>query len=227
LATQKIGGIYMKKKKILKIIGIILLVVIAVFLIHSIRNYVIITNLQNKVSKYVDSTNYHTKYVTTSDNGTNITINYYKKDNKQHISIERELNGEKSTVLAYDNGDGLDMFIESNDSKIAKLGSGTLLEMYNLNYIETESNWQTFLWGSQASIKSTQYNGKECYIVKGFESSMAIAYDSEQAYINKETGLVEKLVSDDSTSERVYEYEFDNVDDSIFVEPDISQYTLQ
>jgi hypothetical protein len=217
----------MKKKKILKIIGIILLVVIAVFLIHAIRNYVIITNLQNKVSKYVNSTNYHTKYVTTSDNGTNITINYYKKDNKKHISIERELDGEKTTVLAYDNGNRIDMFIVTQDSKIAKLDSGTLMEMQIFNYFETENNLQTFLWGSQASIKSTQYNGKECYLVKGFVSAMAIAYDSEQAYINKETGLIEKIVGNDSTSGREYEYEFDNVDDSIFVEPDIGQYTLQ
>jgi hypothetical protein len=225
LATQKIGGIYMEKKKILKIIGIILLVVIAVFLIHSIRNYVIITNLQNKVSKYVDSTNYHTKYVTTSDNGTNITINYYKKDNKQYISIERELDGEKTKVSMYDNGERRDTFTETKDSKIANLNSGTILGIQMLNYFETENNGQTFLWGAQASIKSTEYNGKECYIVKGFVSSMALTYDSEQAYIDKETGLVVKLVGSNSTSER--EYEFDNVDDSIFVEPDIGQYTLQ
>ena len=38
------GVIFMSKKKIFKILGIILLVVIAIFLIHTIRNYIIITD---------------------------------------------------------------------------------------------------------------------------------------------------------------------------------------
>ena len=38
----------MSKKKILKIIGIILLVIIVAFLIHSIRNFIIISKLQDK-----------------------------------------------------------------------------------------------------------------------------------------------------------------------------------
>ena len=44
------GVIFMSKKKIFKILGIILLVVIAIFLIHTIRNYIIITDLQNKLN---------------------------------------------------------------------------------------------------------------------------------------------------------------------------------
>ena len=39
------------------------------------------------------------------------------------------------------------------------------------------------------------------------------------------TGLYVKSIIDESNSER--EYEFDTVDDSIFSEPDISQYTLK
>ena len=45
-------------------------------------------------------------------------------------------------------------------------------------------------------------------------------------YIQKKnTGLYVKSIIDESNSER--EYEFDTVDDSIFSEPDISQYTLK
>ena len=50
----------MSKKKIFKILGIILLVVIAIFLIHTIRNYIIITDLQNKIDNYSNSINYYT-----------------------------------------------------------------------------------------------------------------------------------------------------------------------
>ena len=48
----------MSKKKIFKILGILLLVVIAIFLIHTIRNYIIITDLQNKIDNYSNSTNF-------------------------------------------------------------------------------------------------------------------------------------------------------------------------
>ena len=43
-------------------------------------------------------------------------------------------------------------------------------------------------------------------------------------YIEKDTGLLVKMMEGTTVSER--EQEFNNVDDSIFVEPDISQYTI-
>ena len=43
--------------------------------------------------------------------------------------------------------------------------------------------------------------------------------------IEKETGLLLKTETGNLIGERTYE--FDNVDDSIFVEPDISQYKIQ
>ena len=46
-----------------------------------------------------------------------------------------------------------------------------------------------------------------------------------KTYIEKDTGLFVKEIQKESSNEK--EYEFDNVDDSIFVEPDISQYTLK
>ena len=49
--------------------------------------------------------------------------------------------------------------------------------------------------------------------------------NNTEYYIEKETGLVIKTIIDDTTATR--EYEFDNVDDQIFVEPDVSQYTLR
>ena len=49
--------------------------------------------------------------------------------------------------------------------------------------------------------------------------------DKNEVYLDKDTGLCMKMVIDSETYER--EYEFDNVSDDIFVEPDINQYTLQ
>ena len=69
----------MKIKNVLKIIGIIVAILIILFLIHTIRNYVIVTGLQNKIKPYFNSSNYYMKSVTTSNDGTTVTMEYYKK----------------------------------------------------------------------------------------------------------------------------------------------------
>ena len=55
-------------------------------------------------------------------------------------------------------------------------------------------------------------------------SSTSLTCEDSEIIIDKETGLFLKSTATDDVVER--EYEFDNVDDSIFVEPDISQYKI-
>ena len=91
----------MNKKKVLKIIGIIILVLVVIFFIYAIRNFTIIRKLQNKFSKYENSENYHISSLTEAGDNASIKIDYYKKDNKQAMFTEREINGEtlKMTML--------------------------------------------------------------------------------------------------------------------------------
>lgn len=215
----------MSKKKIFKILGIILLVVIAIFLIHTIRNYIIITDLQNKIADYSNSTNYYTKSVATESNGTVVTMEYYKKDKKEALFLERNLNGEISKISMYNNGERTDTFWDNKESKTAQLDSGTIMGVNIYNFTETDNKWQTFLGSIFANVKSTNYNEKACYIIKGFLSSFLLTSEGAETYIEKDTGLYLKTIEGDRTTER--KYEFDKVDDSIFVEPDISQYTLK
>ena len=215
----------MNKKKILKAIGIILLIIFVIFLVHTIRNYIIITNLQNKISKYYNSTNYHIKSTSISDEGTKVTMEYYKKDNKQVVFMERNLNGEIVKLSMYDNGERTDTFTESNDSKVVQLNTGEIMSINIYNFLENDNNWQTFLSSTIARVRTTEYNGKECYAVKRFLSSTSLTGKDSEIIIDKETGLFLKSTETGNLVER--EYEFDNVDDSIFAEPDISQYTLK
>lgn len=216
----------MNKKKVLKIIGIIVLIAFIIFLVHTIRNYIIITNLQNKISKYSDSTNYYTKFITTENNGTIVTMQYYKKDDKQVVFLERNLNGEITKISMYDNGKRTDTFTETKDSKIANLDNGTLISVNIYNFLETDNNLQTLIGSMCAKIKTTEYDGKKCYVINDFLSPMALSgIEKNEVYIEKETGLYLKSIIDSTTTKR--EFEFDNVDDSIFVEPDIGQYTLE
>ena len=214
----------MKMKKILMVLGIIIAVLVIIALIHTIRNYMIITDLQNKISQYADSVNYYTKSIATVKDGT-ITMEYYRKDNNQVVFLERNLNGTINKVAMYNNGEKTDTFTQTPDTKIAQLNSGTIMSIGIYNHLETENNWQTFLGSMFASVKSTNYNGKDCYIIKGFMSSTSLTFEGAETYIEKDTGLFIKDIEGETITEK--EYEFDNVDDSIFIEPDISQYTLK
>ena len=214
----------MKMKKILMVLGIIIAILVVIVLVHTIRNYMIITDLQDKISQYADSVNYYTKSIATVKDGT-ITMEYYRKDNNQVVFLERNLNGTINKVAMYNNGEKTDTFTQTPDTKIAQLNSGTIMSIGIYNHLETENNWQTFLGSMFASVKSTNYNGKDCYIIKGFMSSTSLTFEGAETYIEKDTGLFIKDIEGETITEK--EYEFDNVDDSIFVEPDISQYTIK
>ena len=76
-----------------------------------------------------------------------------------------------------------------------------------------------------ASVKKTKYNEKECYTIKGFLSSTSLTEKNSEVIIEKETGLFLKSNALEDTVER--EYTFNNIEDSIFAEPDISQYKIK
>ena len=152
----------MSKKNILKIIGIILLIVIAIFVIHTIRNYIIITDLQNKIAKYTSNTNYSIKSISTSKEGTKVIIEYYKKENKQAIFMERNINGETLKVSMYDNGERIDVFTESSEGKSCDINSKVSIMQINLyNFLENDNKWQTLFSSAIASVKKTKYNKKK------------------------------------------------------------------
>lgn len=152
-------------------------------------------------------------------------MEYYKKENKEAVFLERNLNGEITKILVYNNGERIDTFFDTPEGKIAQLNSGSIMGVNIYNMTETDSKWQTFLGSITANIKSTNYNGKECYVIKGFLSTYSLGFKGSETYIDKETGLFIKTIEEERITER--NYVFDNIDDSIFVEPDIGQYKLK
>lgn len=215
----------MNTKKILKIIGIIILIIIALVLIHTIRNYIIIKNMQKNFSKYEASTNYYIKSVATDESGAVATMEYYQKSNKQVATIEKNTNGEISKTTMYNNGERTDIFYDNKEGKTAKIDSKTIIDVQINNFLKSDSEWQTFLVSIPAKIKSTKYNEKDCYSIKNLPSAFYVAGESSEVYIEKETGLLVKNMQNDITTEK--EYKFDCVEDTIFAEPDISQYTIK
>lgn len=202
-------------KKVLKIVGIIIAIILVLFMIHAIRNYIILSKINENVAKYVESSNMHMK--TTSSQ---MNINFYKKDNKEVAFMEKD----NVKISAYKVGEKVDQFVDAGDTKTVRLNSGMMVvQVANIAKFDTE--WQKFMLGSVSFIRSETYKDKECYTIDNLLSPYFLVGDKSQYTVEKDTGLLLKDTTDGVTYER--EYEFNNVDDSIFVEPDISEYTIQ
>lgn len=216
----------MNKKKILKIFLLILLIVFILFAVHTIRNFIIINNLQKNIETYTSKTNFIIKSKTEENGDTTVAMTYYEKDGKQKMVMDRTKDGKTTTMTMYNNGERIDTFFDAPEGKTAQINSPSSMSVTIVNCFDTDNNWQRFVMGAIAKIKKVDYNGKEVYAVTNFVSPYTLATENgEITYIEKETGLLVKFVQNNLVSEK--EYEFDTVTDDIFIEPDIGQYKIQ
>lgn len=204
-------------KKFLKILGIILVALIVIALIHTTRNYLIISRLQNKITEYSNSNNYHAKTVSTLGEGIPLYLDYYRKDNKSLQIMQRQTGEVVNTMKRFSDGKDVRTYIEAGDNKAVYVnGTDVLLYDKIYNQLETNNLSQKLLHSLVAIIFSDEIEGKSCYV---------ISVPNNKLYIDKETGLLVKNIIQEQYVD--YEFEFNNVDDSIFEEPDISEYTIQ
>lgn len=219
----------MNKKKIVITILLIILILIIIFLGFTIRKMIIIKDLNQKISKYVDSDNHYERIINNSSENKTVTEYYCKGENAVlFLNTTIKSTGETRKLTNYYKGEKTNTYIETGKDKVALLDSNGLpSKIMIINFDYGNNIWNLFQIALATSIKSEEYNGKECYL---FNSRMA-----DDCYIEKETGLILKAkygteVTENGNESDIiveYYYEFDNVDDSIFVEPDISQYKIQ
>lgn len=218
----------MNKKKTFKIILLIILIVLAIFVLYTLRNFIIVKGLQNKIAQYTSISNFSaTINQTFTDDSTNVLINYYQDGNKQAVILQRtESNGEVIKMSQYNNGERCDVFWDAKDSKTAQLNAANTINVQLTNSLETDNDWQTLLACTFAVIKSTKYNGKDCYSITNYMSPLFMnGTEKNEVYVDKETGIAIKSIMDNQITEK--EYNFNTVDEAVFTEPDIGQYTLK
>ena len=219
----------MNKRKILITILLIAIISILAFLAFTIREMITLKNLNIKVAQFVNNNEHYEKIINDSGNTTTITEYYCKGDNAV-LFLNTTLNstGETRKLTNYFKGDKVNSYIESGEDKIALLNTNGVPSKVMIRQVDSGNNlWELFLISLATSIRSEECNGKDCYVLSLGENS--------KTYIDKETGLtlkaIEGTVVDENGNESVqtmqYHYEFDNVDDNIFVEPDISKYKIQ
>lgn len=219
----------MDKKKIIKIVLLILLIALVLFVANIIRKMIIIKDINEKVSKYMNNDNHYEKIV--SDYGeSKTTTDYYCKGDKAVMFLKTTTNKteEEKKLTQYFNGEKCNSYIEAGTTKIAMLNSNGIPSKVLVWGIDYDNNfWNLFYLALTTPIKSVEYNGKECYLL---DSPVC-----RNAYIEKETGLTLKAIDgqiDDALGNKQdivveYEYNFNDVDDSIFTEPDITEYEVK
>lgn len=214
-------------KKILKTILIILLVLFVLFLLHSFRNFMIFRKLQKSIEPYLSSTNYHLHSINSQDNGDSIVMDYYKKGSKETSIIERVSEKNPTKISTYINDESVTTYIDTPSEKYVTPNRNIVLSINIYNWCESDNNWQTFLISAFCNIRTSKYNEKDCYIISNFFSPYFLyeSFDSNLLYVEKDTGLLLKTQVGSMVSER--SYEFNTVNDSFFVQPNINEYTLK
>lgn len=217
------------KKRVLLGMAFLILILIILFVFHGARNLIIIRKLQSNFSQYADSTNYKETTISKGADGVTTTLIYYKKDNKGlRIFQKNDADSEDYAKMSlYYNGERIDMFTETNEEKIATLntGSSSLFNSKLANGLEEGTiDFNAFILLTK--IRKIEIDGKEGYHIKNyFGAGFLYAEDDEmELFYEEDTGLLMKQIFSETTVEK--EYEFGNVDDSVFIEPNIGEYSL-
>ena len=240
---------YMKKyNNKMKILQIIILTVILLFITLTLRKIIIISDLSNKAEKTKMATNYH-EISYSYDLGNYSKEETFRLDNKKKIIITQlTKDGNISTTTMFankvsnendsDNMYSVNIYVNSPEGKKAILNKS--MEIYdNLqNPFYTENWWQLLKYSVLASIKTTNFNGNQCYYLANFKNPYS--YNFEGIYANKETGFPlstiayeyknSNEISDDFPKrEPLHEYvlELNIVIESDFSEPNINEYEVQ
>ena len=217
-----------KIKKILKIALLIIVLVIIIIVINTFRKMYIVNNLQSKIETYKSSNNYHILSVgKDAEYNSTTTINTYVKDDRKVMILENKTENDYKKMSLYKNNNKENTYIEAGSTKVAILDTEGNVFIDNINnLLETESKWELFEACLTAKINSCEHNGKKAYKIKNFYSSVMMYEEGKnELIIEKDTGLTLQTIIGNTTTEKTFE--FNNVDDNIFIEPDINEYKIE
>lgn len=220
-----------KRLKILRFIVIVIIIAIITFIALTLRKASIISDLSEKGTANEAVSNYK-KTTVTYDSKRDVLdrSESYILGNKIYVKLTT-INNDSISVhkIYYNLDDGTaNAYIEENGNKRAILNTEVTVTVNIPNIFtiwgEPDSKG-TLKYALQSRIKLGKYNGKECYHISFYNSG-------ENYYIEKETGLVikyydtEPFDNGDYLPDVYFKYEFDNVTEDDFIEPDISEYTI-
>ena len=240
---------YIKKfNKKINILKLIISLILVVFIILTARKVIIISSLSKNAENTINTSNYHTVTYSYYLEDYSKTEVFSLGDKKKIITTQRKDNGiNKITIFARKNESSSEndkKYIANIYREVKDEKDGKIEKVVNLNQeieifvnpqnvTKTENYLQLFVYSILSSVKDTTFNGEECYYISNFKS---VNNNLEEGmYVNKSTGLPISSISyeykkPDGTRGRVptsdYIYEFNEVKEEEFVEPNIDEYKV-
>lgn len=212
-------------KNTFKVIGIILLVVIAILAVIKIRDYILINKLSNELAELCNYPNIHIKTEYLDNNGTDMES--FRKDNKKNAISVIESNNDFTRVISQwidiDKDEEI-MYYEADNKKIAIISAVNMgrLEFFvptiALDYQNINSSFLSKLvnlfYIKPIMIKTI--DGQKCYELSDIQGNTKI-------YINKETY---EPVQSDNGGVTKYKFEKDVVSDKDVERPDLTDFVV-
>ena len=228
--------------KFFKYLLMINIIILVLFLVHFVRNIIILNDLTEKGSIYNYSNNFYAKYVSVSQNDYEVIERYYLSNKEMYVftSVDKNLkdeiskhtiyyDGEKRIDLIEVPGENKKYMLEENPEHLSYDG---FIYRKNLNF---ENTWHLIKAAAASRIKSVVCNEIECYKISG--KCVGLEHNEGELYwyIDKETGLFMREYGRNSTVKKdvekdvynmfeEYTYEFGNVKEDDFILPDLSGY---
>lgn len=214
-----------KKMKIWKKILLVFLAVFILFTIHLLRNFIIISNLENVSKDFANKTNYIANVYSLQSNSVNI-LKSYNKDGKYLSLIETKVNNINDTrkLTVYKSGNEGIGIIQAGDKKIAFInnenivGGGIQVVTFRMFGDESGINLlQKLFLSAVARINTEECNNKETFLVE-----MPAGW---KIWVDKENGTIVREINGGLVTER--NYEFDTVKDEDVIKPDITDCEIK
>ncbi len=242
--TIKILKKYNNKMLFFKIIFILFLVIIILLGENVIRKYTILKQIANKADETININNYHKRVYWYDKDRTSI-VDYYGLNDKRKM-VRREMSSQGTKVVTIygtkisedESGNkqyNCNVYTVDGETKTVGLNKtiGMGVDPQNPIEISKSSTLSLLFMASRVSIKNDIYNGEKCFFISTNSSNVAFNFLSNAEFISKNTGLTINSMSyevevEDGENTRWpasdYEYEFNNVSEDEFVEPDVNEY---
>lgn len=226
-----------KKMKLWKKILIIIAILLIIFIIIVSRKVLILNSLNDKISKYENSTNAYSKVTINLEDSRITQIETYLKDDViKTIARFKNADNLDSTVIQFEYPDVMKTYIEDGDKKTFSSYKNEVIERnIIINYASYNNIFELIYNSIVSRIYTYTLDEKECYVIESTANSNFL-YDEDvinvKVYIEKDTGLCLKMVEEYDKNNEIKEYEtlreykFDSITDEDMKEPDISEYTI-
>jgi len=218
------------KLRIVKSIFILIFAIILITLAITIRKMIILNNLNEQVTKYVESNNVYVKISGNLNTGYEY-MEIYKKDEKIKRILKME--NEETYVTTIELPNETKKYLDTPEYKQLIPTNDIIYNQQIINrpVYPGKTLKEKFLIAISTKIENEKVDGKECYVLSTFgKNVLPDSYGGYigKAYIEKDTGLILKHIESQNGKKFTtkYEYKFNKNTDEDMKEPDINQYEI-